>query len=47
LSQDDMRFSRSETQVFLRGDESPKVIGHVNDWRGLTTKQPKAELDLR
>jgi hypothetical protein len=30
---DDTKYSRSETLLFFRGDEIPKVIGHLNDWR--------------
>ncbi len=45
LASGDTVFSRSETQLFLKGDETPTVIGHLDTWRQLTGKQSKAELD--
>ncbi len=42
LASGDLAFSHSETQLFLRGDETPARVGHVDDWQRFTARRIEA-----
>jgi hypothetical protein len=38
LASGGLTFSHSESQLFLRGDETPARVGHLDDWQRFTAR---------